>query len=430
MALHFHGKAKWLAGCLSLAVLLTGCGRPQDTHGKGKTIRVAQSGMADIIGDDNAALQKGADRLQAGDLLEIGPGTFAMNNSLFVPSGVTVRGTAGQTILKKNDGVDSPLAEDCDYGERQLRVAHPEKFKPGMGIAIKDDELSSGWDISVTTIQSIEGNLLHISPTTLRDYNQSEKKGRVQNTFPILCAINTEKVTLENLIVDGNKEKNVYLDGCRGGAIYFYNSRDGVVRDCVARNYNGDGISFQITENIQVINCESTGHAGYGVHPGTGSDRPLVKDCRLHDNGQIGLFLCWRVRHGQFVNNQIINNGQHGISIGHKDTDNLFLDNLVSGNKISGIYFRPETILNSGHRNTFRNNQIVNNGTSQSGYGVYVEPHAGSLLFEGNKIAETRQGAERTQRIGVYKTVGAGSVQLQKNQMDGHLEKDVVEATK
>ena len=66
MALHFHGKAKWLAGCLSLAVLLTGCGRPQDTHGKGKTIRAAQSGMADIIGDDNAALQKGSGPVAGG----------------------------------------------------------------------------------------------------------------------------------------------------------------------------------------------------------------------------------------------------------------------------------------------------------------------------------------------------------------------------
>jgi hypothetical protein len=132
----------------------------------------------------------------------------------------------------------------------------------------------------------------------------------------------------------------------------------------------------------------------------------------------------------QFVNNQILNNGQHGISIGHKDTDNLFLDNIISGNKISGIFFRKETLSNSGHRNTFRKNQIVNNGTSQNGYGVYVDPLAGSLLFEGNKIAETRQGGERTQRIGVFKALGAGSLELKDNRMAGHMEKDVVEAAK
>jgi hypothetical protein len=33
-----------------------------------------------------------ADSLQPGDTLEIGPGTYAMDNSLFIPSGVTVRG--------------------------------------------------------------------------------------------------------------------------------------------------------------------------------------------------------------------------------------------------------------------------------------------------------------------------------------------------
>jgi hypothetical protein len=430
MAWFVQRKNFWLAAGLSLAVLLAGCGRPKDIPGKGKTVRVAQSGMADVLGDNDAALQKGADRLRAGDILEIGPGTYTMNNSLFVPSGVTVRGTPGQTILMKSAGVESPLAEDCDYGEHQFRVAHPENFKPGMGISIKDDTLASGWDISVTTIQSIEGNLLHISPMTLRDYSLDEKKGRVQNTFPILCAIETENVTFQDIIVDGNREKNAYLDGCRGGAIYFYISRNGVVRDCVARNYNGDGISFQITENIQVINCESYGHAGFGTHPGTGSDRPLVKDCRLHDNGEIGLFLCWRVRHGQFVNNQILNNGQHGISIGHKDTDNLFLDNVISGNKISGVYFRKENLSNSGHRNTFRKNQILNNGSSQNGYGVYVEPYAGTLLFEQNKIAETRQGNERTQRIGFYKARGAGTLEQKNNQLRGHMEKDFVEAAK
>jgi hypothetical protein len=418
-----------------LATLMTllftfACGRPQGVTGIGKTLRVAQSGTADVIGNDNLALQKAADRMKPGDVLEIGPGTYTMHNSLFIPSGVTVRGTPGQTILKKSDGVESPLAEDCDYGEHQLRVAKPEKFQPGMGIAIKDDSLPSGWDISVTTIQSVEGDLLRLHPMTLRDYNMAEQHGRVLNTFPILCAIETENVTFEDLIVDGNREKNAYLDGCRGGAIYFYISQNGIVRNCVARNYNGDGISFQITENIQVLNCESYGHAGFGVHPGTGSDRPVVKDCRLHDNGQVGLFLCWRVRHGEFTHNQIENNGQYGISIGHKDTDNLFVDNTITGNKKCGIYFRPETMGNSGHRCTFRNNSILNNGTAQSGYGVYIEPHAGNLVLEGNRIGESRSGSERTQRIGIYKTAAAGSLELKDNRLEGNLEKDVVEVTK
>src|SRR5688572_28930086 len=138
---------------------------------KARIVTVAQAAPADFVGTDNVVLQKAADSLQHGDTLKIGAGTYAMDNSLFIPSGVTVRGRQSQTILRKSAGVESLLAEDGDYGESQLRVAAPQKFRPGMGISVTDKLLNSGWDLSVTTIKSIDGNLLHIDPMTLRDYN-------------------------------------------------------------------------------------------------------------------------------------------------------------------------------------------------------------------------------------------------------------------
>jgi len=391
-----------------------------------RTVAVAQSGAADVVGKDNAALQKAVGMLKPGDTLVIGPGTYEMHNSLFVPSGVTVRGTPGKTILMKSRGVESALTEDGDYGENALTVAEPEKFRSGMGITIVDDLLKSGWDISVSTVAGVKGPILTIEPRTVRDYDVQRNHARVRNTFPILCAMGAEKVTFEGITVDGNRAANAYIDGCRGGAIYLYDVRDVIVRNCTARNYNGDGISFQITENVQVLNCESYGHAGYGIHPGTGSERPLVKSCRLHHNGDIGLFLCWRVRHGLFEENIIEENGHYGISIGHKDTDNQFVNNTITRNGSSGVYFREETQQNSGHRNTFRANQVLDNGNAGSGYGFYISPHAGALVIEKNRIAETR-AAGGTQRIGIYKAAGAGSVQARENQMGGHVEADYKE---
>ncbi len=421
---------------ISLAVLTAqaGCSlqsRESSATGgsrKSKTVTVAQTGPADFVGSDNVALQRAADSLQAGDTLEIRPGTYQMHNSLFIPSGVTVRGKSGQTILRKGAGVESLLTEDGDYGESQLRLAEPQKFRPGMGISVTDNLLSSGWDISMTTVKAVEGDLVRIDPMTLRDYNAEEQQARVRNSFPILCAIETDGVVFEDLIVDGNKAENAYIDGCRGGAIYLYRSKNAVIRNCVARNYNGDGISFQITDNVQVLNCESYGHAGYGIHPGTGSPRAMVKGCRIHDNVQVGLFLCWRVREGRFEDNLIENNGKYGVSIGHKDTDNLFVNNTITSNGFSGVYFRKETFKNSGHRNTFNGNKVLNNGSQKEGYGFYIEPFAGDLVIAKNQVAETRSGSGRTQRYGVYKTPGAGSVQLQDNQMGGHVERDVFEA--
>lgn len=391
-----------VAGLLAMS----GCVASHANTVKARTITVAQSGPADVVGTDSAALQKASGLLRPGDTLSIGAGTYTMDNSLFVPSGVTVRGEAGKTILRKSRGVESALTEDGDYGDTFLKVAEPDKFHPGMGVSITDDKLNSGWDISVTKVASMHAPYLIIDPMTVRDYSQAGQHARIRNVFPVLCAMNAANVVLENLIVDGNRAENAYIDGCRGGAIYLYQVRNVAVRNCTARNYNGDGISIQISDSVQVLNSESYGHAGYGIHPGTGSVNTLVSHCRMHDNGDIGLFLCWRVRHGRFENNVIENNGHYGISIGHKDTDNEFTGNTIAGNGISGVYFRKETLANSGSRNIFRNNKVVNNGNAREGYGFYIEPHAEDLVIQDNEIADTRQTG-RTQRQAIFKAAGA-----------------------
>ena len=375
-----------------------------------RTITVAQSGTADVVGSDSASLQKAANLLRPGDTLVIGPGAYRMDASLAIPSNVVVRGTAGKTILLKSRGFESALTEDGDFGESYLSVADSQNFPPGTGVEILDDTLKEGWDVSISKVVAVRGHILEIDPPTVRDYDLDQKHARIRNTYPILCAMNAENVAFEDLTVDGNKAQNSYLDGCRGGAIYLYNVRNVTVKNCVARNYNGDGISFQISENVHVLNSESFGQTGYGVHPGTGSANSVVEHCHLHNNGDIGLFLCWRVRHGQFRDNIIEDNGHYGISIGHKDTDNEFTNNTIARNGVAGVYFREETPVNSGNRNTFRGNRILDNGNAKAGYGFYIAARVNDTVITGNRIS---------QRVAVYKAKGAGSVRLENNTIEG-----------
>jgi parallel beta-helix repeat protein len=376
-----------------------------------RTITVAQSGTADVVGSDSASLQKAANLLRPGDTLVIGPGAYRMDASLAIPSNVVVRGTAGKTILLKSRGFESALTEDGDFGESYLSVADSQNFPPGTGVEILDDTLKEGWDVSISKVVAVRGHILEIDPPTVRDYDLDQKHARIRNTYPILCAMNAENVAFEDLTVDGNKAQNSYLDGCRGGAIYLYNVRNVTVKNCVARNYNGDGISFQISEKVHVLNSESFGQTGYGVHPGTGSANSVVEHCHLHNNGDIGLFLCWRVRHGQFRDNIIEDNGHYGISIGHKDTDNEFTNNTIARNGVAGVYFREETPVNSGNRNTFRDNRILDNGNAKAGYGFYIAPRVTDTVITGNRIS---------QRVAVYKAKGAGSVRLENNTIEGN----------
>ena len=316
-------------------------------------VTVAQSGRADVIGSDSRALQRAADMLISGDILEIGPGNWQMDDALYIRvDNVTVRGKecAEKTVLAKGPGVESALVSDAGYGISDLVVAEPEKFEVGMGVTIMDNRNRNGYSVSVSSIVGIDGDTLRIDPMTVMDYICSRHKGWVQNTFPILAGMDVSGLTFEGLTIDGNKDKNKDLNGCRGGGIYLFKAKNCLIKDCVVKNYGGDGISFQITENVKVTGCEVYGSSSLGIHPGTGSFKAEVTNCYSHDNGNDGLFLCWRVKHGRFTDNVLENNGRHGISIGHKDTDNYFENNKVIGNKIFGVYIRHETYDNSGHR--------------------------------------------------------------------------------
>jgi len=422
-------RSRSLVQLVSLALVLSvlACGRcPQGQAPAAAgphTIRVAQSGQADVVGADNAAIQKAMDMLRPGDTLMIEAGTYRMDNAAMIPvDGVTILGVPGQTILLKAAAVTSRVHDGGDWGEKLFCVEEPQLFKPGMGVAIKDHDDNGGYNVMTATIERIDGDTLKLSNWSICDLDYVGGTARVESTFPVLAAYGRRDLTIRGITADGNKDENPYvLDGCRGGAIYLFNCRACLVDSCVGRNYNGDGISWQITDSISVTGCEATGNTGFGAHPGTGSARSVIRGCHLHHNGAIGFFLCYRVRLGTFSDNLIEYNGAHGISVGHKDSDNLFTGNIIRNNGTSGVFFRPDEPLVGGHRNVFRDNQIYDNGNAEEGYGVLVRPCNQDEVFENNRIAETRAGEERTQRYGVYVYKGDSSVKLAGNTFEGNI---------
>lgn len=375
---------------------------------------------ADVVGNDSFALQKAADLLaEDGGTLIIKSGTYTMYNSLSVPSNVTVRGEDPPPVLVKCDGFETKLVTDCGYGLDSAVVEDASGLRVGMGVSFLDDGNRSGWAVNVRTITAIKGNHLTIDRLTNRDYIVT-RHAFIRSAFPIVCGLEAENVRLEDLIVDGNKEKNGALNGCRGGAIYFWKSRNCHVVNCIARNFNGDGISFQVSPGVTVEACESYGNAALGMHPGSGSHHCAVTGCRIHDNGTDGLFLCWRVQHSRFADNETRNNGRYGISIGHKDTDNLFVNNTVTGNAQHGVCFRKETEANAGHRNTFRNNTITDNGTSGEGCGVYINGITHDITLVNNVIADTRDADAKTQHYAVWITPDTDGIRIDGNDLRGN----------
>jgi parallel beta-helix repeat protein len=372
---------------------------------------------SDIIGIDNRALQAAVDYIAAlgGGVVRIGEGDFLMRDSLHLRSFVTIQGIRGKTILRKSKSVSSPLQLDGDYGEEQITLANPEGFKPGYGVAIWDKD-SGGFHTTVARIVGQTGNTFAIS-TPLNADCMVANKAQAATVFPVISGYNLEGVRIEDLVIDGNKDENVPLNGCRGGGIFLYRAYGTVIENCEVRNFNGDGISFQQSNDVLVENCISEGNAGLGLHPGSGSQRPTVRGCIARRNGEDGLFLCWRVRHGLFEKNILEDNGRFGISIGHKDTDNLLQENEVRGNHEDGVFFRNESEGMAGHRNRLEKNLIENNGAHGEAAGIRVRGETRELVFRNNIIRDTRQPELRKQSVGIRIEGGVGRVTLENNQI-------------
>jgi len=222
---------------------------------------------------------------------------------------------------------------------------------------------------------------------------------------------------VRNIIADGSKESNDFHNGCVGGAIYFKNAKRITIQNCVARNWNGDAISFQIDEDVHVVGCKIYDNTGIGLHPGTGSERMIIRGNDSYNNGQDGLFLCWRVRNGLIEDNDLHHNGRHGISIGHKDTDNVFSGNMSRNNKAAGIYMRRETEPQGGHRNEFYRNIITDNGSDKGGWGFLIEGETHDLVIEENKIGDT---GKKVQKTGIRIDKTAWNITARNNKITGH----------
>jgi hypothetical protein len=373
---------------------------------------------ADIIGTDNRTLQAAVDYVAGlgGGVVEIGAGTYTMRDSLHLRPNITVRGVPGKTILQKADAVSSPLVRDGDYGEEQVTVKNPAGFHVGCGVAIWDKN-SGGFHTTVARITGKNEHSFAIDKPLNADCMVASG-ATAATVFPVISGYDLEGCRIEGVTIDGNREHNLHLNGCRGAGIFLYRGFGTVIENCIVRNFNGDGISFQQSNDVVVRACTSELNASLGLHPGSGSQRPLIEKCLASRNGEDGLFLCWRVRHGVFQDNVLEGNGRFGISIGHKDSDNLIARNQVRLNEEAGILFRNESEAMAGHRNRLEANVIENNGVKKEAPGIRVRGETKGLEFTSNIIRDTRQDGSRKQTTGVLIEEKAGSVVLQNNEID------------
>jgi hypothetical protein len=91
----------------------------------------------------------------------------------------------------------------------------------------------------------------------------------------------------------------------------------------------------------------------------------------------------------------MIEGNRVGISIGHRDTDNLIIGNTIRGSQINGVFFRPERGPDfAGHRNRIENNTFIDNAP-EGGTVIDIQGSTENITITNNQFTETRGGKTR-----------------------------------
>jgi hypothetical protein len=364
----------------------------------------------------NQAIQFAIDAVaKTGGTVKLNPGVYEINAPVRMKSNVKLIGSGKETILKRGVGVQTKYIDDADFGELKLIVENADGFEVGMKIQVTDEENSGCWNVSTAYITDIAENIIYIDKGLIRDY-RADKNGLISNASSVIEAIDVENAVIYNLVTDGNRKENFFADGCNSAGILILRSKKVTVDNVHVKDFNGEGISWQITENVTIKNSEISGSGNTGLHPGTGSPFSAIESNNIHHNDRDGLFICWRVYQSQVSNNKIHDNGRFGICTGHKDTDVIFKLNHIYNNKSDGVNLRGEREPNAPHRNTFELNTIENNGTEGGGYGFSVNSPAKDLILKDNFF----KNSAKTQKAAIYIYKGGSTPKLENNQFEKH----------
>lgn len=372
---------------------------------------------AQLIGATEKVIQAAVDYVArlGGGTVQLLPGKYRLRNSVFLAPKVRLLGSGDESILIKEPSVKTKLSADSDWFDQEITLADASGFAVGDGVCLRaKNPHDGGTDIIKRTLVARSGNRFKLD-RALRENFWEMGNSTCATLFPILSGENIADVVIENITLDGNKANNDSLNGNYAGCIFLQDCSRIQMRRVTARNYNGDGLSWQVCHDVLVENCHSHDHAGLGLHPGSGSQRPLMRGNRLERN-DIGIFFCWGVKFGLAEKNTIVDCRSSGVSIGHRDNNNLIRDNDITGSGKVGVLFRPERgKAFAPHRNRVENNRIADSGP-EDGVAIDVQGETDSIVLTRNEIRESRQPM---QRIGIRLGAQTGRIDLVENKIEG-----------
>ncbi|MCX8065093.1 MAG: right-handed parallel beta-helix repeat-containing protein [Candidatus Hydrogenedentes bacterium] len=375
---------------------ISGDNRYEQKRFENFVITVGQDSTSDIQGRTEKAIQGGIDYLAkfGGGVVKVRNGVYEFSNSLFLRSGVKILGDGDEVLFLKRPAKETKLTKESDWYEAYISVEDPEFFQVGEGICIQTKNPHTGGRVVIKrTIVGIEESKL-ILDKPLRENVWSKRDTVISSLYPLVSGEYIQDVVIENVRLDGNKEHNPFLDGNYAGCIWLQDCKSIVLSKVEAKNYNGDGISWQIVHDLTVSQCCSHHNAGLGLHPGSGSQRARILNSKV-ENNDIGIFFCWGAKFG-LVEGCHISNNKIGISIGHSDSYNIIRNNKIVNSYQRALLFRAEDERFIATGNIVKNNLIEN----------LLESTGRAISLEGAHIDNKIVDNDILDNLGPYNKVG------------------------
>jgi nitrous oxidase accessory protein NosD len=318
-------------------------------------------------------------------------------------------------VLVKEPSVTTRLLVDGDHWDQEVTLADPKGFQIGDGVRlVSKDPFGKGTNIVQRTLIARSENRFKLD-RRLEERFHLAGDPQIATNFALLQCTSVADAAIENIAIDGNKANNDMLDkgAFDDGSIRLDESNRVAVRGVTVRNFYCDGIVWGISHDVLVENCHLHDGARLALHSGSGSQRSIVRGNRVRHSAE-GIYFCWGAQHGLYEKN-LIEDCTYGMTLGHRDSDNLIRDNDVRRSGEAGIRFRGGNKAFAPHRNRFERNRIVDSG-GEKGVAIDINGEAESVALVKNELRETRKPASR---VGILIGAETRDVRCEENVIEG-----------
>ena len=312
---------------------------------------------------------------------------LVLDRGLILRSGVELCGQGEQTVLVKGPGKVYPLSGYHNYGMCDVPLVAAEGLEVGMTVSVHDGRSHGGFMETFATITWIDGDWVGLDHGIEMDY-YADKEPCLTTVYPLVFAHYIQDAAVRNMRLEGNRAANEKaMGGCRGGAVYFGNSRGIEITGIRERDFWGEGLSFQMCRDVKIIDCafdENTGNGRSGFFFCVRANHITVRDCSFRDNAL-------------------------GISLGTRDCYNLIENCRMEGNRGAGVLVRQTPKPTEVHSCRVQKCQIKGNARVEGQGQVEITSDARDLVFVENEV-----GGERD-KPGVFVEQTARSIYLSDN---------------